>query len=172
MPRVRIGLFGVGLDTYWPQFEGLRRRLVGYQRRIAAEIRGFGAEVVDAGLVDNPVSAREAGSLFRREEVEFVVLYVSTYALSSTVLPVVQHVGKPVVVLNLQPVAIPPGIRIPISQFMTATALPGIAPSSANDSTGSVASHDSLTRTGGLSSSSWQETTIDADRQSSSRSLS
>jgi L-arabinose isomerase len=29
-----IGLFGVGLDTYWPQFEGLKDRLLGYQFRI------------------------------------------------------------------------------------------------------------------------------------------
>ena len=33
-----------------------------------------------------------------------IFLYVSTYALSSTVLPVVQQAGVPVVVLNLQPV--------------------------------------------------------------------
>ncbi|HEX8464871.1 MAG TPA: L-fucose/L-arabinose isomerase family protein [Abditibacterium sp.] len=101
----RIGLFGIGLDTYWPQFEGLRERLVGYQTQIGEKLRDFGADLVDAGLVDNPVAAREAASLFRREEVDFVFLYVSTYALSSTVLPVVQHLGVPVVVLNLQPVA-------------------------------------------------------------------
>ena len=27
---VRIGLFGIGLDTYWPQFAGLKERLEGY----------------------------------------------------------------------------------------------------------------------------------------------
>jgi L-arabinose isomerase len=100
----RIGLFGIGLDTYWPQFGGLRENLIGYQNQIAAKVKGFGADVVDAGLVDNPVKAREAASLFRRAEVDFIFLYVSTYALSSTVLPVVQQLGVPVVVLNLQPV--------------------------------------------------------------------
>jgi L-arabinose isomerase len=104
-PPTRIGLFGVGLDTYWPQFEGLHDRLVGYQQEIGNKIRGYGAQLIDAGLVDNPVAAREAASLFRRSEVDFIFLYVSTYALSSMVLPVVQHVGVPVVVLNLQPVA-------------------------------------------------------------------
>ncbi|MGN6643413.1 MAG: arabinose isomerase [Verrucomicrobiota bacterium] len=100
-----IGLFGVGLDTYWPQFKGLRSRLLGYQRQIEKRIEGFGVRVVDAGLVDNPEKAREAASLLRREEVDLIFLYVSTYALSSTVLPVVQQAGVPVVVLNLQPVA-------------------------------------------------------------------
>jgi L-arabinose isomerase len=40
-----IGLFGIGLDTYWPQFEGLKDRLVGYQKNIAA---GLGKRGVDA----------------------------------------------------------------------------------------------------------------------------
>ena len=100
----RIGLFGIGLDTYWPQFAGLRERLTGYQAEIASRLAGFGAAVIDAGLVDSPEKARDAASLFCREEVEFIFLYVSTYALSSTVLPVVQRVGVPVVVLSLQPV--------------------------------------------------------------------
>ena len=100
----RIGLFGIGLDTYWPQFAGLRDRLVGYQAEISERLTGLGVCVVDAGLVDSPEKARDAASLFCREEVEFIFLYVSTYALSSTVLPVVQRVGVPVVVLNLQPV--------------------------------------------------------------------
>ncbi len=101
---IRVGLFGIGLDTYWPQFKGLLSRLARYQKDIATRLRSHGIELVDAGMVDNPVKARAAASLFRREEVEIIFLYVSTYALSSTVLPVVQKAGVPVVVLNLQPV--------------------------------------------------------------------
>ncbi len=100
----KIGLFGIGLDTYWPQFAGLLDRLTGYQAVIAGKLRGMGVELVDAGMVDHPLKAREAADRFRREGVEIIFLYVSTYALSSTVLPVVQRVGVPVVVLNLQPV--------------------------------------------------------------------
>ncbi|MDR1485512.1 MAG: hypothetical protein LBT09_11905 [Planctomycetaceae bacterium] len=100
----RIGLFGIGLDTYWRQFDGLRERLVGYQDVIASKLGLFGAEVVNAGLVDNPVSASDAAKKFKQEDVNLIFLYVSTYALSSTVLPVVQKTNVPVVVLNLQPV--------------------------------------------------------------------
>jgi L-arabinose isomerase len=100
----KIGLFGIGLDTYWPQFKGLLRRLKGYQAEIGERLRAFGVELVDAGMVDTPEKARAAASLFRREEVDVIFLYVSTYALSSTVLPVVQQARVPVVVLNLQPV--------------------------------------------------------------------
>lgn len=101
---MRVGLFGIGLDTYWPQFPGLLDRLKGYQAGIAKRLGGDGVEVVDAGLVDNVAKAREAADFFKRSDVEIIFLYVSTYALSSTVLPVVQKAKVPVVVLNLQPV--------------------------------------------------------------------
>lgn len=104
MATVRIGLFGIGLDTYWPQFAGLFERLKGYQDRIASRISGPGVELVNVGLVDSALPARAAGERLRAANVDLVFLYVSTYALSSTVLPVVQTAGVPVVVLNLQPV--------------------------------------------------------------------
>ena len=102
---VRIGLFGIGLDTYWPQFKGLKERLEGYQASIHARLERPGLEVVDAGLVDTVEKARAAAREFAEQRVELLFLYVSTYALSSTVLPVVQQAKAPVVVLNLQPVA-------------------------------------------------------------------
>ncbi len=102
---MRVGLFSIGLDTYWPQFAGLKERLLGYHAEIASRLESFGASVVDCGLVDDPARARAAGARLRSEGAEMVFLFISTYALSSTVLPVVQEAGRPVVVLNLQPVA-------------------------------------------------------------------
>ncbi|MDR1492263.1 MAG: L-fucose/L-arabinose isomerase family protein [Planctomycetaceae bacterium] len=102
--NVKIGLFGIGLDTYWAQFDGLHDRLVGYQNAIAEKLAVSDVEVVNLGLVDNPVAAAETAQKFKREDVELIFLYVSTYSLSSTVLPVVQKANVPVVVLNLQPV--------------------------------------------------------------------
>jgi L-arabinose isomerase len=103
--NTKIGLFGIGLDTYWAQFDGLLDNLKKYQGQISGKIAGFGVEVIDAGMVDNPVKAREAADLLKAGDVELVFLYVSTYALSSTVLPVAQKLNVPVIVLNLQPVA-------------------------------------------------------------------
>ncbi len=100
----KVGLFGIGLDTYWAQFDGLLGNLKGYQEQIKKRIAGFGVEIIDAGMVDNPVKAREAADFLKINDVEIVFLYVSTYALSSTVLPVAQKLKVPVVILNLQPV--------------------------------------------------------------------
>lgn len=102
---LRIGLFGIGLDSYWPQFSGLKERLEGYLGRVAQRLARPGAEIVNVGLVDNPDRAYEAGREFRRREVDLIFLHVTTYALSSTVLPVVLRAKVPVIVLNLQPTA-------------------------------------------------------------------
>lgn len=102
---IKVGLFGIGLDTYWPQFKGLLERLEGYQQQIANKMEGFGAQVVNVGLVDNPEVAREKAQVLKTEDVDILFLYVSTYALSSTVLPVVQKLKCPTIILNIQPVA-------------------------------------------------------------------
>ncbi|MBD0726536.1 arabinose isomerase [Flavobacterium sp. L1I52] len=102
---MKVGLFGIGLDTYWPQFEGLLERLEGYQQQIAEKMEGFGAEVINVGLVDAPQVARDKAEILKKEDVDLLFLYVSTYALSSTVLPVVQKLKCPTIILNIQPVA-------------------------------------------------------------------
>ncbi len=102
---MKAGLMGIGLDTYWGQFEGLLRNLDMYREEICRRIGKMGVEVTDAGMVDNPVKAQEAADLFNRNDVELIFLVVSTYALSSTVLPVARKTGVPVIILNLQPVA-------------------------------------------------------------------
>ena len=101
----RIGLFSIGLDTYWPQFDGLRERLVSYNQRIAAKLGENGAEVINLGMVDTPERAAAAGHAFRQADVDIIFLHVSTYALSSTVLPVVRRANVPVILLNLSPQA-------------------------------------------------------------------
>lgn len=102
---MKIGLFGIGLDTYWPQFEGLKERLEGYMLQVQKKLEDINPHIVNAGLVDTTDKAFEAGKLFKTEDVEIIFLYVTTYALSSTVLPVVQRAKVPVIILNLAPEA-------------------------------------------------------------------
>jgi L-arabinose isomerase len=103
--KSRIGVFGIGLAAYWPQFPGLKERLEGYQRTVESRIAHFGAEVVSAGLVDSAPAARESGVMLARADTDLLVCYIGTYATSSQVLPIVQKARIPVLVLNLQPVA-------------------------------------------------------------------
>ncbi len=102
---MKIGLFGIGLDTYWPQFEGLKERLEGYLLQVQGKLAAIHPHVINAGLVDTTDKAFETGRLFKTSDVDIIFLYVTTYALSSTVLPVVQRAKVPVIILNLAPEA-------------------------------------------------------------------
>lgn len=102
---LRVGLFGIGLDTYWPQFAGLKDRLEGYTRFVADRIAQPGVQVVNLGLIDTVERAFEAGDAFRRAGVDIIFLHVTTYALSATVVPVLRRAKVPVIVLNLAPEA-------------------------------------------------------------------
>jgi L-arabinose isomerase len=103
--QARIGVFGIGLAAYWPQFEGLKERLEGYQRHVEEQLTRLGGQVISAGLVDTAPGAQAAGDLFARENVDLIICYVGTYATSSQVLPAVQRRRAPVLILNLQPAA-------------------------------------------------------------------
>jgi L-arabinose isomerase len=103
--RARVGLVGLGLEAYWAQFEGLEGRLTGYVDKVAEKIGRVGVEVVNLGLIDTPQKGMQAGHRLRREDVDLLVIYATTYALSSTVLPMVQRAKVPVILLNLQPEA-------------------------------------------------------------------
>ena len=81
-PPLRIGLFGIGLDVYWPQFAGLKERLEGYLRRVADKLQTPGVEVVNLGLIDTPAKASDAGHRFRQADVDLMFLYATTYALT------------------------------------------------------------------------------------------
>jgi hypothetical protein len=73
-PGVKIGLFGIGLDTYWPQFEGLKDRLEGYLNEVKEKLCAISPNIVNAGLVDNVDKAFEAGTMFRKEDVDLIPL--------------------------------------------------------------------------------------------------
>ena len=103
--HLRIGLVGLGLDAYWDQFAGLEERLKGFLDDVENQIAGDSRAVVNLGLVDTPEKALAAGHICRREDIDILLMYITTYALSSTVLPVIKRAQVPVVLLNLQPAA-------------------------------------------------------------------
>jgi len=102
-PQLRIGLFSIGLDAYWPQFPGLKETLLTFNQQIAGRMARNGVEIVNLELIDSPEKAFSAGHRFRERDVDIIFLHVATYALSSTVLPVVRRAKTPVVILNLAP---------------------------------------------------------------------
>ena len=102
---LRVGLIGLGLQAYWSQFDGLKERLEGYIRDVAAMIAAPDRVTLNLGLVDSPAAALEAGHQCRVQDIDLLLIYATTYALSSTVLPVITRAKVPVILLNLQPTA-------------------------------------------------------------------
>lgn len=100
---INIALFGVGLDTYWPQFHGLEQRLTGYLSRIHQRLSSPERHIINGGLIDSIAKADAFTAKLNSQPVDVICLYLSTYALSATVLPLVQRINKPVIILALQP---------------------------------------------------------------------
>ncbi len=99
----KIGVFGCGCWFYWNQFPGLKEKLIQHQTYFESRLREKGVDVVSGGLVDTPQLAAQTGDMFRRQGIDFLMCYMSTYAMSSTVLPVVQRAGVPMIIISLQP---------------------------------------------------------------------
>ncbi len=101
--KLTIGLVGIGLEAYWSQFEGLEDRLLGYLAEVEGNVAGPTRTVVNLGMVDTPQRALVAAHACRRSDIDILLVYVTTYALSSTILPVIHRARVPVILLNLQP---------------------------------------------------------------------
>jgi L-arabinose isomerase len=101
--QLKIGLFGIGLEAYWEQFEGLKDRLEGYIDFVGEKLSHPDIEIVNLGLIDTSEKAFAAGHRFKEKDIDLLFLYVTTYSLSAIVLPVVKRAKVPVVVLNLSP---------------------------------------------------------------------
>ncbi len=102
--KINVGLFAIGLDTYWSQFDGLLNRLLGYHQQIADQISKE-ATVTNVGMVDSSESVRKAVSTFDSTKLDLLIVNISTYGLSQNILPIVKEARVPTLILNLQPTA-------------------------------------------------------------------
>ncbi len=83
----------------------MEERLLGYLGSVQSKIEAKQRSVINMGLIDSPGKAITAGHACRQEDIDILLVYVTTYALSSTILPVIQRAKVPVILLNLQPSA-------------------------------------------------------------------
>ncbi|MGD8240630.1 MAG: hypothetical protein PVH68_18890, partial [Armatimonadota bacterium] len=98
--RGRIGVFGVGLDAYWPQFPELKGKLLAHQGMFVDRLREAGFDVVSGGLCDTSQRAFDVGGALRGEGCDLVFCYVATYAPAAVAVPVAQRAGAPVVLVG------------------------------------------------------------------------
>ena len=101
--KARVGLYSVGLHTYWAQFPDLEKRIKEYNAFIAKEMSVCDAEIYNFGLVDDVEKAKECGEFFNANNVDIIFVHCATYATSATVIPVHRICKAKTVLLNLQP---------------------------------------------------------------------
>lgn len=104
--KARIGIYSMGLNAYWNQFEGLKDRMLEYGNFISEKILSFeNVEVFFYGLVDCEQEGQKAGEYFNANNVDIIFAHSATYVSSASILPIHQICKALVVILNLQPTA-------------------------------------------------------------------
>lgn len=101
--KLNVGIFGVGLEAYWTQFPGLLDKLIAHLGFIDNKLKEHDVSLINLGMIDNPEKAFKGGTDLRRSDVDIIFIYVATYTLSHSVLPIVQKTKVPVIILNLAP---------------------------------------------------------------------
>jgi L-arabinose isomerase len=102
-PPARIGFFSLGHEAYWPQFAGLKDRLMGYHRDFVKELRRRGLEVVDGGMGDCARAAFAIGDKLRQADVDLVICYHATYGSAANAFAAIHRAGRPTILAALQP---------------------------------------------------------------------
>lgn len=101
----RLGVFATGHHIYWPQFPGLKEKILRHYDYFLRKLRESARATIVAfdDLCDNSHKAFEVGDFFASQQLDLLFCYVATYTPSADVLPVIQRAGVPVVLLGLQP---------------------------------------------------------------------
>jgi L-arabinose isomerase len=100
--RPKVGLLGIGLAAYWPQFLGLRERIESYYTKVTHRLERWG-EVIFPGLVDTEGKSEAAGEVFRQKGIDLLLICPGTYGTSSLVMPAIDGQDVPIMLLNLSP---------------------------------------------------------------------
>ncbi len=101
--NAEIGILGVGLDTYWKQFEGLRDEMLNKLGEFQSKTAVHSVTVHDFGLVDNAESAYAVVPKLKAADLDLLFIDMVTYATSATFGIIARELKIPVILVALQP---------------------------------------------------------------------
>ena len=99
VPRPRIGLLPTGHQYYWDQFPGLREMGSRMYQRLRDRLERIG-DVVAPELVDTREKAAQAGSFFRAQDIDILLVFPFGYTTGMCLVPAVRGLDVPVRILN------------------------------------------------------------------------
>lgn len=97
-----VGVFGVGLATYWHQFDGLLDIMNKKQEKFIKKLENYEVKVFDFGLVDSSEKAYDVIPLIQGNSIDLLFIDMLTYATSETFAPIVKALDIPIVLVALQ----------------------------------------------------------------------
>ncbi|MDR1963182.1 MAG: L-fucose/L-arabinose isomerase family protein [Planctomycetaceae bacterium] len=101
----KVGVFGVGHETYWSQFPGLLDELDGKLKIFCNKIKRFRVECINFGIVDNASESLELLPKLKAADLDLIFVDMLTYATSSTIGAIFRGLDVPIVLVALQPMA-------------------------------------------------------------------
>jgi len=99
----RIGVFGVGHHSYWPQFDGLLDEMKRKLALFVSKVRARGDEVIDFGIADDARSAYSLRNKLQAASLDLIFCDMLTYATSASFGVIVRDLDVPIVLVALQP---------------------------------------------------------------------
>lgn len=103
-PRTaHIGVFGVGHQTYWAQFDGLLEELQGKLDVFVQRVESRGVQVTSFGVVDCAQAAYALLPRLQAADLDLVFCDMLTYATSATFGVLIRSLNVPIVLVALQP---------------------------------------------------------------------
>lgn len=101
--EARVGIFAVAHATYWAQFDGLEKNIMGFHSDFVKSVEKNGVEVIDFGMIDSSEKAYAAVKKIMASDVDILFCNMVTYATSSVFAPIIKEINRPVILTALQP---------------------------------------------------------------------
>jgi L-arabinose isomerase len=101
--NANIGVVGVGLDTYWDQFDGLYDVMLDKMKTFTAKLDKLPVTTFDFGIVDNAEKAYAAVPKMKAADLDLLFVDMVTYATSATFGVIARELHIPIVLVVLQP---------------------------------------------------------------------
>jgi L-arabinose isomerase len=106
--KARIGIMGIALEAYMPQFPGLREA---FQKQFDSAVKQYFSDdyytLYNAGVVTLMEQSEKAGVMFKTNDIDVLFLLTLTYCTSHTLTPAIRDLDIPVVVCSLQAIKSP-----------------------------------------------------------------
>ena len=98
-----IGIFGVGFNKYWSQFDDLLDKLTGKLNIFTDRVKAHEVQVTSFGIADDAASAYAILPKLRAADLDLVFCHMLTYATSASFGAIVRGLDIPLVLVALQP---------------------------------------------------------------------